>query len=69
MEELIASLSLMNLEHKEIEQKETPLAPRRVLVQTICYLYKENIELKQELSRLRNLLQVVNEPRMPDWVY
>lgn len=68
MEELIASLGLMNLEHKEIQQKETPVAPRRVLVQTICHLYKENIDLKQELSRLRNLLRVVNEPRIPEWV-
>ena len=68
MEELIVRLSRINLDQKEIEQKKVVLPSKRVLVQTIGHLYKENIDLKQELSRLRNLLQVVNEPRIPEWV-
>jgi len=68
MEELIDRLSRINLEQREIEQKEVTLPSKRVLVQTIGHLYKENIDLKRELSRLRSLLLVVNEPRIPEWV-
>ena len=68
MEELIDRLGRINLEQKEIEQKEVSLPSKRVLVQTIGHLYKENKVLKQELSRLRSLLLVVNEPRVPEWV-
>ena len=68
MEELIDRLSRINLEQNEIEQKKVSLPSKCILVKTIGHLYKENIDLKQELSRLRNLLQVVNEPRIPEWV-
>jgi hypothetical protein len=49
--------------------KPTPAASRQVLTSAVHYLYHENIQLKQEIARLRSLLQVIDEPCIPEWVH
>jgi hypothetical protein len=66
MEDLIASLNRMNIAKSA---KPTPAASRQVLTSAVHYLYHENIQLKQEIARLRSLLQVIDEPCIPEWVH
>jgi len=67
MEDLIASLSQLKIVYPE-QTKSTMGFSNQLLGKTVCHLYHENIQLKQEIFRLRSLLEVVNNPRLPEWV-
>ena len=72
MEDLIASLNRMKIAKSvkptPIASRE-PVVKRQVLTSAVHYLYHENIQLKQEIARLRSLLQVIDEPCIPEWVH
>jgi hypothetical protein len=65
MEDLIASLSQLKIVYPE---QTTMVFSNQLLGKTVCHLYHENLQLKQEIFRLRSLLEVVNNPRLPEWV-
>lgn len=67
MEDLITSLSRMKIICPE-QTKSTMGFSNQTLGKAVCHLYRENIQLKQEIFRLRSLLEVGNEPRLPEWV-
>lgn len=69
MEDLIASLDRMNITKSEPVASREPDVKRQVLTSAVRYLYHENIQLKQEIARLRSLLQVIDEPCIPEWVH
>ena len=66
MEDLIASLSRMKIAKST---KPTPVASRQVLTSAVRYLYHENTQLQREIARLRSLMQVNDEPHIPEWVH
>lgn len=64
MEELIASLTRMEIVCPALLQE----PQKQSLASVACQLYNENIHLKQEIVRLRSLLDV-NIHRVPKWVH
>lgn len=70
MEDLIASLRELKIVYPEVVCPSPRLPPtRQTLVSCICHLYNQNFQLKQEIERLRRLLEVVDEPCIPEWVH